>query len=405
MDQVRYDGSVWVPPSPGAEPDPAHRDGMHEGAGGLALTLAEIRAVRPWTARERGLADAIGEQVTAGIATSTDHSLFHGLVSAIGTLTALGEPAPDAAVARMLELAGPDGWPQTFAGPPRYRDGARVSDVVLGTAGVLLGAVWARRHGARADELAEVAAGVLLAEREEVPSGLNWRMVPPRFSPVERQLPNFSHGLAGVATSLALAGAEFGRPEWVAAALDGARHLVTLADLSGGGFRAPLRIPRLDDDFEEYSYNWCHGPAGTSLLWKALEHAGVFEVDGLTTAELHRRCVRTLRTCGLPERLWPGFWDNDGRCCGTAGVGAVLLDAGAEPEFARHLADVLVDRAVPDGDGVCWRFVEHRAEEPLLPPGVGWMQGAAGIAAFLFQASRGGPGVPRMDNWWATDSH
>ncbi len=128
------------------------------------------------------------------------------------------------------------------------------------------------------------------------------------------------------------------------------------------------------------------------------------EVDGLTTAELHRRCVHTIRTCGLPQRLRPGFWDNDGRCCGTAGVGSLLLDAGAEQDFARHLADVLVERAVPDGNGVCWRFVEHREEESLLPPGIGWMQGAAGIAAFLFQASRGGASVPRMDNWWALTS-
>ncbi|MGZ3144933.1 lanthionine synthetase LanC family protein [Lentzea chajnantorensis] len=400
LDQVRYDeGTAAVPPSPGAEADP-DRDGMYDGVGGLALTLAEVRAVRAWTAEEQRLADAIRAQVTAGIATSADCSLFHGLVSTIGTLTALGEPAPDAAVARLLALVTPDGWPQTAIGPPRYLDGARVSDVVLGTAGVLLGAVWARRHGAEADELAEVAAGILLAEREEVPSGLNWRMVPPRFSPVERQMPNFSHGLAGVATALALAGAELGRPEWVAAALDGARHLVALADLTGGGFRVPLRIPRLGDDFEEYSYGWCHGPAGTALLWNALEHAGVFEVAGRTTAELRRRCTRTVRTCGLPERLRPGFWDNDGRCCGTAGVGALLLDAG-ERDFAPHLADVLVDRAVPDGGGVCWRFTEHRAQEPLLPPGVGWMQGAAGIAGFLFQAGRGGTAVPGMTNWWA----
>jgi hypothetical protein len=43
----------------------------------------------------------------------------------------------------------------------------------------------------------------------------------------------------------------------------------------------------------------------------------------------------------------------------------------------------------------------------LLPPGVGWMQGAAGIAAFLFRVSRsvrdgrGAASVPRMDTWWA----
>ncbi|ANZ41098.1 hypothetical protein BBK82_39065 [Lentzea guizhouensis] len=404
LGQVAHDdGTVSIPASPGVELEAEYGDGMRSGIGGLALALAEVRATRRWSARERELAAAITEQVGAGIATATDYSFFNGLVSTIGTLTALGEPAPQAAVARMLALVTPDGWPQTFTEAPRFLDNARVHDVVLGTAGILLGAVWARRHGAAADELAEVAAAVLLAEREQLPTGLNWRMVPSRFSGVDRQMPNFSHGLSGVATALAVAGAEFGRPEWVAAAHDGARHLVTLADLAGGGFRAPLRIPRLEDDYEEHSYGWCHGPAGTSLLWRALEYAGVSEVDGMTTVELHRRCMHTIRTCGLPDRVRPGFWDNDGRCCGTAGVGSVLLDAGVDEDFVRHLADVLVERAVPDGDGVCWRFVEHREEDPLLPPGVGWMQGAAGIAAFLFQASRGGASVPRMDNWWVVD--
>ena len=72
-----------------------------------------------------------------------------------------------------------------------------------------------------------------------------------------------------------------------------------------------------------------------------------------------------------------------------------------------NLADVLVHRATNDGPHAYWRFVEHRAPQPLLPPGVGWMQGAAGIAAFLFRINRllqdasDGVAVPRMDNWWA----
>ena len=71
------------------------------------------------------------------------------------------------------------------------------------------------------------------------------------------------------------------------------------------------------------------------------------------------------------------------------------------------MADTLVDRAVHDGPHAYWRFIEHRADDPLLPPGVGWMQGAAGIATYLFRVGRvlqDGPGadvLPRMDTWWA----
>lgn len=404
LDQVRYDDAVWIPPSVGCELDPEDRDGMYAGVGGLAHVLAEVRLSREWTAEEQRLAELVAEQVRAGIATTTDYTFFSGLVSAIGVLTALDAPGSEAAVTRLLELSTPDGWVHEHFGPPRFQEGARSHDLTAGTAGMLLAAVWARRQGvAGTDELAKVAAEILLAEREEVPAGLNWRAVPVRSCVVQREMPNFSHGLAGIATALALAGAEFGRPDLVEAATAGAEHLVTLGDTSDGGFRAPLRIPLLEA-MEQFSYGWCHGPTGTSLLWSALGHAGVSEVAGVPVTNWHRRSLHSVLVSGLPERRYPGFWDNDGRCCGTAGVGDRLLDTGKHTEFALRLADVLVERAIPDGAGVCWRFIEHRNDDPVLPPGIGWMQGAAGIAGFLFHAGRVAQGdpavVPRMDTWW-----
>ncbi|GGM74277.1 hypothetical protein GCM10011609_07650 [Lentzea pudingi] len=403
LDQVREDElGVWIPEFAGGDLPGEWRTSMYAGVGGLAHVLAEIRLSREWTAREEELAEAVVARVRAN--GTAEASFFNGLVSELGVLTALDAPGSGEAVARLLELSTPDGWVHEHLVPPRFREGARCHDVTAGTAGVLLGAVWARRHGvAGAEDLAHVAAGILLAEREEVPGGLNWRMVPVRFSVEQRETPNFSHGLSGVATALALAGAEFGRPDLVEAAAAGAEHLVTLGDTSDGGFRAPLRIPRLEG-FEEFSYGWCHGPTGTSLLWPALRRAGVSEVAGVDVDEWRRRCLHSIRVSGLPERKYPGFWDNDGRCCGTAGVGDVLLDSGRHTDFALHLADVLVERAIADGEGVCWRFTEHRDEDPLLPPGVGWMQGAAGIAGFLFHAARVAEGdarsVPRIDTWW-----
>ena len=74
-----------------------------------------------------------------------------------------------------------------------------------------MGALWALRHGEDARPLADRAADLLLAEQEETPSGLNWLFVPRRFvldPPVE--MPNFSHGLAGIAAVLAVAGVELG---------------------------------------------------------------------------------------------------------------------------------------------------------------------------------------------------
>jgi hypothetical protein len=405
LDQVCHDDSgVWIPEFPGGDLGVGHREGMYAGVGGLAHVLAEIRLSREWTAREQELADAVVARVRAGIGVTTDATFFNGLVSAISVLTTLGAPGAGAAVARLLELSTPDGWPQEFLEPPRYLPGARVHDVAVGTAGVLLGAVWARRHDVEgAAELARTAAEVLLAEREQAEVGANWRWVPERFTTNDWHSPNFSHGVAGVAAAFAVAGAEFGRPDLVEAAAEGAEHLVALADTGDGGFRVRRRVPV--EDADPFSYGWCHGPTGTSLLWPALRHAGIAEVAGVDVAEWHRRCLHSILVSGLPERKYPGFWDNDGRCCGTAGVGDMLLDSGQHTDFAFRLADVVVERAIPDGSGVCWRFTEHRDDDPLLPPGIGWMQGAAGIAGFLFHADRVEQGdtrsVPRMDTWWS----
>jgi len=415
LSQVRGDDGPWIPTSAHEDATsgpPEDRDGMHSGIGGLAHVLAEVRLARAWTGEEAALAGAIGSRVRGRIGRIDDSSFFDGLVSTVGVLTALGEPGADQAVARLADLAEPDGWPQPNLAPSRFRAGARINDVTLGTGAVLLGALWAHRYGvAGAKALAARAAEMLVAEAELVPTGTNWLFVPRRFCLGEiAEMPNFSHGLAGIATVVAVAGSELDRRDLVEAARSGAEHLVTLGDDSGEGFVVPTRIPP-SPTVDEVTWTWCHGPAGTSYLFAALERAGVDEVAGRSPAEWHRRCLSSERTSGLPARLRPGFWDNDGRCCGTAGVGDVFLDSfertgdPADLDFAVTLADALVERAVREGRYACWRFVEHRNAEPLLSPGVGWMQGAAGIAAFLFRVSRvlgGAPGtVPRMENWWA----
>jgi hypothetical protein len=394
---------------------PEDRDGMHSGIGGLAHVLAEIRLTRSWTQEEAALAEGIANRLRSGTLDETDCTFFDGLVSAVGVFTALDVDGAEMAVVRLVALATPDGWPQTILGPPRFLPDTRIHDLTLGTAGVLLRALWARRIGMTdANALAEHAAGVLMAEAEPVPTGANWYFVPIRFcTDFGAQMPILSHGLAGIATALALAGAELDRPHLTEAALRGAEHLVTLGNTDGQGFVVPHYIPSGVTDEDEVTYTWCHGATGTSLLFLALDRAGVQDVAGRTPGSWHRRCLHSVRTSGLPTRIRPGFWDNDGRCCGTAGVGDVFLDSwqragdDMDLDFALQLADALIDRAVLEGPHACWRFVEHRAPEPLLPPGVGWMQGAAGISAFLFRVSRilqDGPeadAVTRMDTWWA----
>jgi lantibiotic modifying enzyme len=229
--------------------------------------------------------------------------------------------------------------------------------------------------------------------------------------------PNFSHGTAGVAAALAVAGHALGRADFVAAARQGAEHLLSVGSLEDDGFVVEHTFPRSQREVEPVTYNWCHGPAGTSQLFAALARAGVERVGGFEVGEVRRRCLHSVLTSGVPQRLRPGFWDNDGRCCGTAGVGDILLDAAQDTpdeayaellgRGARTMADALAERAIRDEAGVRWRFVEYRQDPPLLPPRTSWMQGAAGIAAFLLRFARvleDGPAaavVDRPDQWWA----
>jgi hypothetical protein len=425
LDQVQWADGPWIPQSVDVEgkgdgsTTEDYRDGIHEGIGGLALALAEVRLTRPVTDEEHDLADAIAARLRSQIPEATDVSFFDGLSGTVAALISLGTPGATDAVRRLCETADHDGWrPLAPLSEERYASGARVNDATLGSASALLAAVWAMRHdvpGAR--ELADLGADLLLAEGEPESTGTNWRMVSSRFALGPRpQLPNWSHGLAGIAGGLALAGTELRRPDLLEAARRGAEHLVTLGDTADGGFVVPLSIPAEDPaKANPISYGWCHGPTGTSRLFLALDRAGVAEVAGRPTTSWYARGLHSVRTSGLPDRLRPGFWDNDGRCCGTAGVGDAFLDAyvrsGEDRDlaFAVRLGDALVERAVVANGQAYWRFLEHRQAEPLLPPGVGWMQGAAGIAAYLFRLSRtlaGGryaPTAPRMESWWVVD--
>ncbi len=87
---------------------------------------------------------------------------------------------------------------------------------------------------------------MLLAEAEEEPTGLNWRFVSLRFRAEPIDMPNFSHGLAGIATALALAGIQLDRPDLLDAARRGAEHLVSLGDTGDGGLVVPKLLPRPD---------------------------------------------------------------------------------------------------------------------------------------------------------------
>jgi uncharacterized protein YyaL (SSP411 family) len=146
------------------------------------------------------------------------------------------------------------------------------------------------------------------------------------------------------------------------------------------------------------NYGWCHGPTGTVRLFLLLN-----EIDPQPKWQ-HAidACLQALRDSRLPARLYPGYWDNLARCCGTAGVGQLLLDRyqatgdTAFLDWASTLAADVADRALTTPHGVTWSNTEHTRTPPELPPEPGFMQGAAGIAGWLarLHTLRSHPGPP-----------
>lgn len=421
LNQVREDGGPWLPEAVTEDgPDtgvPAKdRDTLYAGIAGLAPVLAEIGQYRELSASERTLATGIVTRLSAQAQAPgrTEPSLYDGLAGDAMALKLLAPGEETIALRRLADLATPEGWKTTVEFEPG--SDAPLNDIIMGTAGVVLTAVWA--GGEFAEAIATTGGEALLRVADRTEAGLDWGIA----ADTQWRAPNYSHGTAGVAAALAVAGAALRREDFVEAAVRGAHHVLSVGSLEDGGFIVPHTIPPSKREVEPVTYTWCHGPAGTSHLFAALSHAGVTEVAGLDVGELRQRCLTSILTSGVPERLRPGFWDNDGRCCGTAGVGDVLLDAvqdcataTARAETllhaARTMGDALVERAITDEAGARWRFLEHRKDPPLLPPGTAWMQGAAGIAAYLLRLARfieTGPDAPvvdRPDQWWAVPAH
>jgi hypothetical protein len=186
-----------------------------------------------------------------------------------------------------------------------------------------------------------------------------------------------------VAYALAAAGRVLRRRDLADVACQGGDALLAAGN-HPGGWALPIAIPPQPSG-PAVSYGWCHGPAGTVRLFLLL--------TGIDPQSKWRQatdaCLQALRDSRLPRRLYPGYWDNLARCCGTAGVGQLLLDRyqatgdTAMLDWAGVLAADVADRALTTPKGLTWSNTEHTATPPELPPEPGLMQGAAGVAGWL----------------------
>ena len=197
-------------------------------------------------------------------------------------------------------------------------------------------------------------------------------------------LPNFSHGTAGVAYFLATLYQATKDRAFLDAALAGASYLKAIAKTDGDVCLIFHHEPDAAGR-SLYYLGWCHGPAGTARLWYRLWQA----TGDRAWLDWASRSARAIVTSGIPDRATPGFWNNVGVCCGSAGVAEFFLarhratgDA-ASLAFARRVSDRILATATRDAAGIRWPHAEHRTRPTEIAAQAGWMQGAAGIGAWF----------------------
>ncbi|MFF0704074.1 lanthionine synthetase LanC family protein [Streptomyces tendae] len=312
-----------------------------------------------------------------------DDSLYFGRTGLALVLRSVHDCLGDAAAGEAADRA---------LGLVRSRfDGTRwgeLFELMGGNAGIGLGALLAGDP-----DLAVLAMEPYLRTAERTAHGVHW----PHRPGTDSRLHHVSHGTLGIALALARVGGATGRGDLLDLALSATADVVARDSAGPDGFLAPHSTPQFHPDLiDPVSYGWCHGPSGDAQLFRTLRDV---TADPVWTA-LADRCWHTVTHSGVPERLRPGFWDNNGRCCGTAGVLALACDRIAEQRDAFDFADVLVAdltaRATRDGEGARWSNVDYRSTPPGLEPQTGWAMGNAGIVRELLRYVRlargGAPG-------------
>jgi lantibiotic modifying enzyme len=373
-------GRTW-PCTPGDPKRGVPERSLYSGAPGVVLGYLELHS---FTGESRFLEEAIAgalELVSLIPATGpvTEAGLYEGLAGHVFVLrevhTASGRDDLHAAAlqgARALAAAAEQS--ATGAG---WND---VNDIISGTAGIGLTLLGLRDLlGDEAVALARLAGDRLLAVAKPVQDGQRKWMMDPSFP---REMPNFSHGTAGVSYFLATLSQQGGEPRHLEAARDGARYLRAIATPSGEGFV----IRHHDGDGAALFYlSWCHGGAGTARLWERL-----YRIDGDTAwRENENAGARGIIAQGVPEQRTAGFWNNISQCCGNAGVAEYFLTRYARTRnpddlaYARRHADDLLRRSTEEADAERWIQAENRVSPTEVAAQTGWMQGAAGVAAML----------------------
>jgi len=375
--QLSRAGGITWPVVPG---DTATATNLYSGSAGIVLFYLELyhyTGEQEYLHYARQGADWLVKSLGRPLPGQDEVGLFTGEAGLCFTLRKVYEATDDIRY-RDAALTVLDRLTRVTVAAGEGAASLRYTDIVYGAAGVGLALLdWKDVRSART--LAIQLGHGLLQQSEKLPTGRRWYM---DTAMVRQQyyMPNFSHGTAGVAYFLARLYELTKDKRFLKGAEEGAAHLATIENKDAWIYHHDR-----EDGQSLYYLSWCHGPAGTIQLYHELYR---ITKDPVWKDKI-RRAADALMKCGIPGTLQPGLWNNQGPCCGTAGVAELfiglhrLFGDQAYLDFATVITEDLVSKATPEGHSLKWVMAEHRRRPDLLLAQTGYMQGAAGIGMWL----------------------
>lgn len=259
------------------------------------------------------------------------------------------------------------------------------NDLLFGDAGTVLFLAFAAEHtgNKKALQLATAGADSLLQRAQPSEDGLYWKF---RRSK-DFNLPNFSHGAAGIGYTLSSVASVGGEKRFAEAAGEAFAYLQSIV-VTEEQFSAIPYGWGMDSWHGLYEFGWAHGIAGSALFLERLRQSGD---KAEQVADISAAFRDTLISIGLPESLLPPFSEPStplDQRFGRAGVLSVLS------EWSRHDQSV-----VPVRDAV-FAHIRHAAttdtgaywitEVPAFMGGgtaayTGYLHGASGIGLAMLK--------------------
>lgn len=206
-------------------------------------------------------------------------------------------------------------------------------------------------HNEKYLEAAKKTGNYLLTKSAPAPNGGKyWNVVDLTIIDFPKDVfwVNMAHGTSGIGWLFTLLYNATKEEKYLEAAREAARYIEGIAV---GDDNAVL-VPYLDSlergpSTEFYYLSWCHGPAGTAILFDALYRI----TKEQQYLEWVKKLSRGIIEAGAPESYSRGYWQSQALCCGTPGIlehFVAVYNLTGENEFlqyAKRTAKVIIGQS------------------------------------------------------------